>query len=449
LEHEPSIESLLRAAWEFRYPIVVLAAVALAALATWLGMQRRWRAVIALAALAVVVAAAYGIFKFRQAYPNQALFDGERLAESASILLGTDIPLSKFEPKPLLVVSREPVSRAKFPVIDVHFHLDSLPPTIAAQRLVEAMDATGFSQVANLDGLPGRFEYLGGEFAARYPDRFVQFVRPDFSAAFRSDDGIQRQVEWLDAAARSGARGLKVQKSLGMSVKDASGRLVAIDDPRLDPIWRKAGELGMPVLMHTSDPDAFFHEPDARNERYEEMLEHPDWVRFGKDVPSKPDLLAQRDRVIARHPGIAFIGAHFGSQEDDLAGLAERLERYPNFFVDTASVVHALGRQPYTARDFFIRYQDRIVFGSDGGYALESEGSGWTPERFFRSYIEFLETRNEYIEYPLTGPNKQGRWRVYGIDLPDDVLEKVYRLNAERLLRGPGPAPVDKQVARQ
>jgi predicted TIM-barrel fold metal-dependent hydrolase len=247
------------------------------------------------------------------------------------------------------------------------------------------------------------------------------------------DAGIAEQVKWIHEAVRLGAQGVKISKSLGMGQVDRDGHLIAIDDPRLEPIWAKAGELGLPVLIHTADPEAFFHKPDGRNERYEEILGSPEWSRYGKP-PSREELFAQRERLLARHPEVNFIGAHFGMQEDDLAQAAALLDRIPNYYVDTAAVVHALGRQPFTAREFFIRYQDRILFGTDGGFGLVAEGPGWTPERLFRSYFEFLETRNEYVEYPLWGTHNQGRWRVYGLDLPDEVLAKVYAGNAERLI---------------
>ena len=239
-------------------------------------------------------------------------------------------------------------------------------------------------------------------------------------------------VRWLEEAARLGAQGVKVSKSLGMDQFDQDGRLLAVDDPRLDPIWTRAGELGMPVLIHTGDTEAFFRPADAHNERYEEILGNPRWSRFGKP-PSREDLFAQRERLLARHPGTNFIGAHLGMQEDNLAQAAALLDRYPNYYVDIAAVVHALGRQPVTARTFFIRYQDRIVFGTDSGFGLVAQQPGWTPERLFQSYFEFLETSNEYVEYPMWGaPTRDAG--IYGLDLPADVLEKIYLRNAERLI---------------
>jgi predicted TIM-barrel fold metal-dependent hydrolase len=352
--------------------------------------------------------------------------------------------LSRYQPESLLVVEHEKLERAAYPAIDMHFHLESLDPSMTPERLVQAMDAAGISQVVNLGGTPGDFERFTTTFAARYPDRFIMFVKPNFGAALRRKDGVAEQVKWVERAAAMGARGIKVSKSLGMGIKDSDGRIAPVDDPRLDPIWAKAGELGMPVLIHTSDAPAFFNAPDGSNERYEEIISSPEWSRYGKP-PSYKELLAQRDNVIARHPGTVFIGAHMGMSEDNLAEVAARLDRFPNYYVDMAAVVNALGRQPVTARRFFIKYQDRILFSTDGGYGLVNQEPGWTAERLFRSYIEFLETANEYVEYPMWGAHSQGRWRIYGLDLPNDVLEKIYVRNAERII--PTAATVAQHLA--
>jgi predicted TIM-barrel fold metal-dependent hydrolase len=430
----PVAARITRALQEYFLQLLLAGVLAIVLVGTWLYLRGHRRTFVALVVAALATSLGLGWFVLNQRYPNQALFDGGHWRDGLAIVLGKDIRLSKYQPEPLLKVPRETVARAAYPAIDAHFHLESLPPDITAERLVAAMDAAGIAKVAHMGSLPNNLEAYVRKFKDPFPDRFIMFARPDFPAALRRDDGVQRQVEWIEVAARLGARGLKIQKSLGTSVKDASGRLVGVDDPRFDPIWEKAGELGLPVLIHTSDPTAFFIRPDEHNERLEEMLERPDWVNYGKDEPSKEELIAQRNRLVARHPGTNFIGAHMGSSEDDLSQVAELLDRYPNYYVDMASVVHALGRQPVTARAFFIRYQDRILFGTDGGYALQSDGAGWTPERYFRNYIEFLETSNEHVEYPLWGINKQGRWRVYGLDLPAEVLEKIYLRNAERLI---------------
>lgn len=418
---------------------IVLAAVLLVILVVAVVVYRRGRKGIAALLLAAVflVAVGLGIREFGQRYPHQGLLSGERFGDAIAILLGTDIRLGRYDPEPVLVVQRERVDRLAFPATDFHWHLDSLPRGTTPERLVQAMDAAGIQRIVNLDGLPDAFE-RGTRYADRYPGRFVLFVKPDLAAAVRHpgglEAGIAEQVRWMEDAARRGAQGVKISKSLGMGQRTRDGRLVAVDDPRLDPLWRKAGELGLPVLIHTGDPVAFFLKPDARNERLEEMLHGPDWVRYGRE-PSRETLFKQRENLLAKHPGTNFVGAHFGMQEDDLAQVAALLDRFPNYYVDTAAILHAIGRQPHTARRFFLQYKDRILFGTDGGFGLvTSEDAGWTPERLFRSYAEFFETANEYVEYPLWGTYNQGRWRIYGIDLPDDVLQAIYQTNAERLI---------------
>ena len=230
-----------------------------------------------------------------------------------------------------------------------------------------------------------------------------------------------------------GAQGIKQNKSFGMGQLDEQGRNVPIDDPRFDPYWSLAAQLQMPVLFHIGEPTSFWRPIDPTNERYPELLRHPEWSLDRKGVPTKASLMAQRERLLSRHPGTVFIGAHLGMNADDLAYAARLLDTYPNYFLDIAAVISDLGRQPYTARRFLIKYQDRILFGSDGGFGLSSR-TDWTPERLFRSHFEFLETENEYTEYPLQSISRQGDWRVHGLGLPSEVLEKLYFRNAARLI---------------
>lgn len=428
---------VIQTALSRKWLMIAAVAVLVLAIGVFLVLKRRRRALLGLIAVTLLAGLALGAREFRQKYPYQGLFDAERIGDAAAILLGKDIRLGRYQPEPVLAVEREEVSRASHPVIDVHWHLESQTADITPERLVAAMDAAGVARIVDLGGLPKEFKQAAATFVARYPDRFVLFVKPDFAAAAHDargyEAGIAEQVRWIDEAARLGAQGIKISKSLGMGQVDDEGRLLAIDDPRLDPLWNRAGELGLPVLIHTGDPEAFFRKPDGRNERFEEILANPKWARYGKP-PSLEELFAQRERLVARHPRTVFIGAHFGMHEDTLAQAGVLLDRFPNYYVDTAAVVHALGRQPVTAREFFIRYQDRIVFGTDGGYGLVAQGPGWTPERLFRSYFEFLETDNEYMEYPMWGAQNQGRWRIYGLGLPDEVLAKIYSGNAERLI---------------
>jgi predicted TIM-barrel fold metal-dependent hydrolase len=418
-------------------------AIAALAVGAWLVRGRRWRALRALAVVGLLVVLAYATHEFRTVYPRADLFSTERLRDMSTIALGTDVPLSRFEPQPMLQVARATPLRAAYPAIDVHFHLGSLPPSITPERLVQAMDAAGIAKVVNLDGSAPNFRHFVDTFRAKYPDRFIQFVKPDFTA-IRRPGGIEAEARRIVEAAREGALGLKVSKSLGLSLRDASGARVPLDDPRLDAIWNTAGRLGLPVLVHTADPPAFFLPTTRHNERYEELVQNPGWSRADDRSSSFAGLMAERERLLAKHPGTVFIGAHMGSNEEDLAYAGRLLERFPNYYVDLSSRVAGLGRQPYTAREFFIRWQDRILFGSDGGFALQPDRE-WTPERFFRSYVEFLETPNEYVEYPLWGALNQGRWRVTGLHLPPDVLEKIYARNAERLL--PTPAALQARLA--
>jgi predicted TIM-barrel fold metal-dependent hydrolase len=387
--------------------------------------------------------ATLGVYRFQQSYPRAELFSTARLRDGWAILLGNDIALSKYQPRSTLIVDRKPVTRAAFPAIDVHFHLESLSPSVTPERLVEAMDAAGIAKLVNLGGAPGMFERFATTFKAKYPDRFILFVKPDPSALQR-EGGVEQQVEWIKKAVHMGARGIKESKSFGLGQIDASGALVAVDDARLDPLWNLAGQLGMPVLIHTGEPAAFYTPIDQHNERLEELIEHTQFSLYGPGHPTHEELMKQREHLIARHPGTNFIAAHMGMNPEDLKYVAYMLDKYPNYYVDMSSVVQELGRQPYTARRFFIQYQDRILFGTDGGYGLTPE-KGWTPERMYRSYIEFLETANEYIEYPEADLTKQGRWQVYGLELPKDVLEKIYVLNAQRLI--PTDAAIEARLA--
>jgi len=416
---------------------IVLATVGSLAIvvAGWLVFQRRFTALLACVAAGIVTVLTLVVYEFQQIYPRADLFSLERYRDDLRILLGKDALLSRYSPQATLVLSHEQVQRAAYPAIDVHFHLESLKPTMTPERLVRAMDAAGVAQLVSLGGWPReRFEYFAEAFYAKYPGRFIMFAKPDPDTLMR-ENGVAEQLAWIKDAARMGARGLKENKSFGLGQRDAEGKLVRVDDQRLAPIWDLAGQLGMPVLVHTGEPSSFWKPIDAHNERYGELLEHPDWSLYAaKDVPSLKELMEQRERLLARHTATNFIGAHLGMNPDDLAYAGYLLDKYPNYYVDMSSVVAELGRQPYTAREFFLRYQDRILFGTDGGYGLEASGDGWTTERMYQSYFEFLETRNEYADYPLSNITKQGTWRIYGIDLPDEVLKKIYVTNAERLI---------------
>jgi predicted TIM-barrel fold metal-dependent hydrolase len=328
------------------------------------------------------------------------------------------LPLGRFRPRTTLVRAEHAIARARFPVIDYHNHLDSLEPS----DVLRVMDACGIERVVNITMQTGEAALrMIDKFHGASPERFSTIGWMDWSR-IAEPDFVQHSLDTLERLVERGAKGIKFWKDLGLTVRDASGGLVRIDDERLAPLFEKAAELGIPVMFHTADPDAFFLPLDEHNERYEELAAHPDWSFYGAQY-AKSELLDQRDRVIARHPSTTFVCAHVAECGENLARVSGLLERFPNVHVDISARAAELGRQPYSARDFFLRYADRILFGSD----LLPE------ESMYRLYFRFLETADEYFDYP-THASGQGRWSIYGLHLPDGVLRKVYRENALRLL---------------
>jgi len=331
----------------------------------------------------------------------------------------------EYRPRSMLQTPRHPVSKARFPVADVHCHWGA---DVAPEALVAAMDELGVSYAVNLSGGWGdQLDTLLERYESLAPDRFAILANVDFSEVDRPDFQ-EKWLRFLEEAKAKGAAGLKVFKSLGLTTRDGAGNLVRIDDPRLDPIWAKCGELGLPVLIHSADPLAFFQPIDRHNERLMQLGRHPDWSFYGPQFPDREEVLAQRDRVLERHPGTAFIGAHMGAGAEDLAALGRVLDRYPNLVVDLSGRVAELGRQPYTARRFFLKYADRILFGTD-------RYPGRADQPRHRVYFRFLETDDEYFEYYENDFPPAGEWRIHGLFLPDEVLEKVYHLNADALFR--------------
>jgi predicted TIM-barrel fold metal-dependent hydrolase len=331
------------------------------------------------------------------------------------------LPLSDFHPRCMLTTPRHDVQLPRFPVIDYHNHLDAQDP----KRVIEVMDACGIEHVVNITMKVGE-EALAmiARYRAADAARFSTIGWMDWTGAEASnfDDFVSVSLARLERLVEHGIVGFKIWKDLGLSVRDASGELLRVDDERLAPIFDKAGELGIPVMVHIGDPEAFFLPIDANNERYEELAAHPDWGFCGSQF-SKNDLLVQRDNVFRRHPGTTFVGAHIAENSEDLERVSALLDACPNVLVDISARASELGRQPYSARKFFLRFADRILFGAD---LVPDIG-------MYRLYYRFLETADEYFEYP-THASGQGRWNIYGLDLPDDVLRKVYRDNALRLL---------------
>ena len=340
--------------------------------------------------------------------------------------------LRDFHPVSMLHAPAHNVDKAKYYVIDVHNHVNDaqgidehMPP----ERVIQIMDNTNVKTVVILTGMWGdKLQHVIDEMVKPHPGRFIVFSQIDFS---KIDDPnfSQEMVTQLDDSVRRGSRGLKQLKDLGLVDRDKSGKLVAIDDPRLDPIWEEAGRLGIPVSIHTSDPEAFFHPVDNTNERYEELTGHPDWSFYGPQFPSKEELLAQRDRMFAKHPHTNFVALHVANWPENLDYVSNLLDKLPNVMIEFGAREAELGRQPKRAREFFIKYQDRIMFGTDNGM----------DEAMYRNHFRWLETSDEYFDY--WGAPGQGRWKISGMGLPDSVLEKIYHTNAERLFgkfRGTG-----------
>ena len=339
--------------------------------------------------------------------------------------------LSEFRPHPALVTRASAVERPRFPVIDAHNHLgpefgggwDQRP----LAELLEAMDAADVRVLVDLDGGWGE-DVLNrhlAQFKQAAPERFRVFGGVDWAAWPAQGD---RFGEWAAARLREqaarGAEGLKIWKPFGLHVRDQHGALVAVDDARLDPLWAAAGELNLPVMIHVADPVAFFDPLDASNERWDELGAHPDWHFPSPPFPPFMAIMEALARLVARHPGTDFVGAHVGCYAENLGWVGALLDRCPNFYVDISARLGELGRQPYTARRFFERYSDRILFGIDAGADLET----------YRLYYRFLETDDEYFSYDGRVVPAQGRWYIYGLHLPDHVLEKVYFRNAERVI---------------
>jgi predicted TIM-barrel fold metal-dependent hydrolase len=330
-----------------------------------------------------------------------------------------DLPLSKFQPKSMVVAEEHLPERPRFPAIDYHNHLDALDP----RDVLRVMDACGIEKVVNITMKTGDAALaMVDKYHSAAPDRFATIGWMDWSDVTHPDF-IARSLERLERLVERGAVGIKFWKDLGLSVRDASGELLRVDDERLAPLFDKAAELRIPVMFHIADPAAFFLPIDEHNERYEELAAHPDWGFYGSQY-SKWELLDQRDRVIARHPKTTFVCAHVAECGEDLARVTKLVESHSNVYIDISARASELGRQPYSARELFLRFADKILFGTD----LLPE------EMMYRLYFRFLETADEYFEYP-SHASRQGRWNIYGLYLPDDVLRKIYRENALHLLK--------------
>ena len=360
------------------------------------------------------------------------------------------LELSQYEPRSMLHVHESRVERSKFPSIDFHTHISGstksekgveLSPDReylgTPQELLAVMDHKNIRAMVNLTGgyEDGLAEAVA-KYDRKYPGRFYTFTEPSYSH-FKEPNYPALQAQAIERAHRDGARGLKILKTLGLYLREniTSGSLVKIDDARFDPMWDVCGQLNIPVAIHISDPIAFFTPTDRFNERYEELNSHPDWSFYGGDFPSNAELIAARNRVISRHANTQFVTLHVGNFAEDLQNVSENLDRFPNMSVDIAARVGELGRQPVTSRKFFDKYQDRILFGTDATPHGDEYPQQVFNDQLYEIYYRFLETNDEYFDYAPAKVPPQGRWRIYGIDLPDSILRKVYFETAARLLR--------------
>lgn len=353
-------------------------------------------------------------------------------------MTAADLRLADYRPRTSLRTAGHEIRRPRFAVVDAHNHLGAAFGGDLATRppedLVGTLDESGVETIVDLDG--GQGDALSAEidrWQRACPGRVAVFAGLDYEAWHADPSFGETEAARLRDSAARGARGLKVFKLLGLRARDPTGRLVAVDDDRLDPLWATAADLGLPVVIHVADPIAFFEPLDPTNERWEELHTHPDWHFWpGRpggepDAPGFPgfdELLAAFGRLVGRHPRTTFVGAHVGCAAEDLKLVSRLLDDNPNLNVDIAARISELGRQPYSARRFFVDHADRILFGVD---------IGPDPDVYAIHY-RFLETLDESFDYGTEPVPGQGRWQIHGIGLPDDVLRRVYRDNARRIL---------------
>jgi predicted TIM-barrel fold metal-dependent hydrolase len=348
-----------------------------------------------------------------------------------------NLQLADYLPRPRVVLPVTRVDRPATAAIDAHNHLGRwLTSWVTPARewmvedvgaLLDVMDRCGVEAIVNLDGqsLPDLEANLD-RYDRPHPGRFHTFIHVDWQDALRDAGGGARQAAMLARARDAGAAGVKVWKDLGLTIDDPAGTRVLPDDARLSPVFAAAGELGLPVLIHTADPVAFWDPVDERNERYEELSLHPEWSFAGPGFPSFERLLEALEALVAGHPGTTFVAAHAGYPEN-LAEVGRMLDAYPNLTIDLSARMAELGRQPRAARALVVGHPDRVLFGTDE----------FPPdEQVYRRWFRFLETDDEHFPYSEDPerPPPQGRWAVSALDLPRDVLEQVYRGNARRVL---------------
>ncbi len=339
----------------------------------------------------------------------------------AQPVAGQGVTVEEYEPRNTLVVPENIVTSARFPFVDIHGHQNGTRMSAAdVDRLIGEMDELNMAVMVNLSGGSGASLVRGLENMTRdHAGRFVYFANVDFQGVGERGWG-ERAAAQLEEDVRAGAAGLKIFKSLGLTARDTDGNRIPVDDPRLDPVWAKAGELGITVLIHSADPAEFWQPYDRFNERWLELTLRPRRLQPpGRSAPFE-QIIGEQHNLFRRHPGTKFISAHLGWLGHDLARLGSLLDEMPNIYVGLGAVVYELGRQPRFAREWLIEYQDRVLMGKDS-YNQEE----------FHTYFRVFETADDYFDYYR---RYHAFWQMYGLDLPDEVLRKIYYENALELV---------------
>lgn len=329
------------------------------------------------------------------------------------------ISFEDYNPKSTLIVSSNEIKRSKYPFIDIHNHQFDMPVKDLSD-LVSEMDSLNMAFMVNLSGFRGQYlKMCLDNIKKNAPERLGVFVNLNWEN-IDSDTFLENNIKILRDAKKDGAIGLKVYKSLGLTDKDSNGNRIAVNDPRIDPIWEECGKLGFPVLIHSADPASFWKPKDKNNERWLELKQKPNRYRNPDLFPSFESIIAEQHSVFEKHPKTTFINAHLGWMGNDLDRLSSHLDKYPNVVTEIGAVLAELGRQPKRARKFFIDHQDKILFGKDAYNQQE-----------YYTYFRVLETEDEYFDYYR---KRHAFWKMYGLGLPDSILKKVYYKNALRIL---------------
>jgi uncharacterized protein len=331
------------------------------------------------------------------------------------------LDVENYEPISTLKVTEHHPTRSKFPFIDVHNHQFTMPIQ-NLEKLVKDMDDLNMSVMVNLSGFRGKYlEWSLDNVNEHYSNRFVLFMNIDFEQ-LDDKDWPNETLLMMEEGVKMGVKGLKVYKNLGLTETDNEGNRITVDDPRLDLIWAKCGELGIPVLIHTGEPEAFWKPKDKYNERWLELKQYPSRYKDPETNPSFEAVMAEQHNVFRKHPETKFIAAHLGWYGNDLARLGKLLDEMPNVYTEIGAVLAELGRQPVTAREWLIRYQDRVMMGKDT----------YKKEEYY-TYFRVLETNDEYFDYYR---KRHAHWKMYGLALPDSVLKKIYYKNAITVIPG-------------